>query len=400
MAMGPLLHMTVLNKRRMKDIEFRMGLLNDERINLAMKSDKVSEKYQDALNKQTARFNDFGPQYNGGQAYINLNLNVLREHKYSIRKVDGSPVILQKEQRYSDVSEVPKELLNKIGITSGSRRFRPQDFRIDATSEYFDRYGLQVAQTPGQGLSVTYQGARIQQLGPFSELLSGANTSQSGDSTDESTETIPKAIRSHGGGGSGKPGYETGEEDNSHEQHVNGVGAAQPTEHNLENYIGGENSPETVEENPPETVEENFEYFDSNGQGLSAEEVLLQVNNYSQEIVYDEDLVKAFEKNPDLLIQGLINGDYILEHLDEEENKIKQISVSSNSSFLVEHDSSGDVVAEAEYDSEIRKIDQKDNELELELQKLNTEHSALETQEEQNKKLIENDINISFKTFG
>ena len=304
MAMGPLLHMTVLNKRRMKDIEFRMGFINDERINLAMKSDKVSEKYQDALNKQTVKFLDLGLQHNGGQAYINLNLNVLRENKYSIRKVDGSPVILQKEQRYSDVSEVPKELLDKIGITnSNNRSVQPQwgipSFSIDLLDTPFD----------------------------------------------------PKKL---------------------------------PDKNDV------------VKDND----DKSDKYFDSTGQELSAEEVLLQVNNYSEEIVYDEDLVKAFEKNPDLLIQGLINGDYILEHLDEEENKIKQISVSSNSSFLVEHDSSGDVVAEAEYDSEIRKIDQKDNELELELQKLNTEHSALETQEEQNKKLIENDINISFKTFG
>ncbi len=70
------------------------------------------------------------------------------------------------------------------------------------------------------------------------------------------------------------------------------------------------------------------------------------------------------------------------------------------SAFSEELDTSDDGAAQAEYDYEMNTIQSEDKKLELRLDQLNTEREALETEMESVQKVIEDDIESSFKVFS
>ena len=63
-------------------------------------------------------------------------------------------------------------------------------------------------------------------------------------------------------------------------------------------------------------------------------------------------------------------------------------------------DKTDDAAAQAEYDKRNSSFQQKDKMLELRLKQLESEHKALETEMESVKKVIQEDVESSFKTFG
>jgi len=72
----------------------------------------------------------------------------------------------------------------------------------------------------------------------------------------------------------------------------------------------------------------------------------------------------------------------------------------SDSSIVDSYDTSDDAAAQAEYETEMSKVQKQDKQLELELKQLDTEHSALQTEIESVKKVIEKNVEGSFKTFA
>ena len=65
-----------------------------------------------------------------------------------------------------------------------------------------------------------------------------------------------------------------------------------------------------------------------------------------------------------------------------------------------EYDTTDDARAQAEYDRVQSEIQSKDKKLELELDRLNTEREAITTEMESVKKVIEDNVETSFKTFS
>lgn len=108
--------------------------------------------------------------------------------------------------------------------------------------------------------------------------------------------------------------------------------------------------------------------------------------------------------NSDWLYNQFNNGNLSLYKYNAADNNgtggFDSISWESGDPSIVEKSDAKDTAkAEAEYDSEMAKIQTKDKRFDLDLNLINTEHSALQTEVDSVKKVIDKNIERSFKIF-
>ena len=89
-------------------------------------------------------------------------------------------------------------------------------------------------------------------------------------------------------------------------------------------------------------------------------------------------------KNTQFLIQGLLSG-YLVLVKDGQ-----QVSLSSATSIIEEYDKSDDATAEAEYNTQMAKINRKEKQLDMQAKRIDTEYSALQQEYESVKSIISN----------
>ncbi|MDD3013511.1 MAG: hypothetical protein PHC34_07405 [Candidatus Gastranaerophilales bacterium] len=92
---------------------------------------------------------------------------------------------------------------------------------------------------------------------------------------------------------------------------------------------------------------------------------------------------------------GLRNGTYVIKH----ENILEDWNTDT-SHFDDQYDKSDDAAAEATYQAASSKLQSEDKKLEMELKSVDTQHTAVQTEMDAVKKVIDKNIESSFKTFG
>lgn len=95
----------------------------------------------------------------------------------------------------------------------------------------------------------------------------------------------------------------------------------------------------------------------------------------------------------------LINGNLQLQKADSAGNW-EEASYSSDASIVLNSDDVDLAKAEATYKAEMAKIESKDNKFDLQLNDINTEHSAVQTEIEAVKKVMDKNISRTFKIFS
>ena len=110
----------------------------------------------------------------------------------------------------------------------------------------------------------------------------------------------------------------------------------------------------------------------------------------------------------DMLQNALTEGIYFIELLKysndtgEEGSSWEKVNYANTSETMISEvlDKTDDAAAEAEYEERQSLFQNKDKMLELRLKQLESEHKALETEMESVQKVIQNNVETSFKTFG
>ena len=108
----------------------------------------------------------------------------------------------------------------------------------------------------------------------------------------------------------------------------------------------------------------------------------------------------------DMFQQGVKDGTYYFATQEIDKNKGKMSfdtedwQTLESGAISEEFDKSDDAAAQSEYDKTQKDLQLRDKKLELELNKLNTEREAIETEMESVKKVIEDNVESSFKTFS
>lgn len=164
-------------------------------------------------------------------------------------------------------------------------------------------------------------------------------------------------------------------------------------------------------------VKDGDSYVQLTSKGLFS--MATQYKVYFNGNVYDdgEKLNKALEKaglgsgddstggeDNNGLQYALLNGLATLKRYDESKKDEKSegwedVSVAGDPTFRESYYSDDDAKAKAEYDLEMGKIQRKDKRLELNLDQIETEHKAAETEMESVQKVINNNIEKSFNAF-
>lgn len=102
----------------------------------------------------------------------------------------------------------------------------------------------------------------------------------------------------------------------------------------------------------------------------------------------------------DYLETQLRNGEWMLQKLNEDQTAYENINYSCVGNIVDELDTTDDAAVTAEYEYLSDFWQQKDKELELQLQQIQSEHNAIETEIDSVKKVIEKNVDKTFKTFG
>ena len=110
---------------------------------------------------------------------------------------------------------------------------------------------------------------------------------------------------------------------------------------------------------------------------------------------YDQKLLN----NPEALQAYLGNGDWCLGKKNAD-GKYAQTSISSSTMISEVTDKTDLAKAEAEYNAQTLKINNKEKKLDNQLKTLDTEHSALKTEQESIKSLIKDNVDKSFNLFS
>ncbi len=106
----------------------------------------------------------------------------------------------------------------------------------------------------------------------------------------------------------------------------------------------------------------------------------------------------ASVNNTTYLAQKLESGEWHIENPKAADNKV--IDLNSDAQFSQILDESDDTAAEAKYQSESLKLQNQDKQLDLELKQIETQHKALETEYDSVKKVMDKNIDVSFKIFA
>lgn len=113
--------------------------------------------------------------------------------------------------------------------------------------------------------------------------------------------------------------------------------------------------------------------------------------------------------NSEWLQNMILSGQFIIQTITDdknEPNKLKFDTISPNSSISLSYmptssiDSTAEKKAEAEYEHKMKQINQKDKKFDLDLSKLETERSAIKTELDNIKKVIDDNIKKTFGIFG
>ena len=113
-------------------------------------------------------------------------------------------------------------------------------------------------------------------------------------------------------------------------------------------------------------------------------------------------LVKAEDKimNTAVLQQQVMNGQLYLVNTNDKEVGLTPSIMAADTGIMWVLDTSDDAMAESVYNYETTQLERKENAIELEIKQLETQHQAISKEYESVEKLIDNNIERTFKLFS
>lgn len=381
---------------RMSDLELQAQTISNSKIRLADSSSVASENYEAALNKQVIQVDSTGI----GSTYTNATLKNLTTYDalYSTDKqrfVEDSynriVVSAEVSKAYKNSNKNLDTFLNNLGFASASAATMASASVADISKEISAITGAITAKTnvSGSTTTTTYSststsanmGTQLQSLMQTIDNL--ANTYSSSDLTtfiSKMNSSLSSEIKTLTAGGSSTMSSAT----------LQGV---------VSELSSISTSDLTKILSSAITGQSKYKY--------DAGAITYYTNLFN--MIKSNDLVEITNdqaNDSDWLYQQLNSGNV---HLVEQSNDDsdndgvkdwKEVSYSSGDATLKTVTDSTDVAkAEAEYNREMAEIEAKDKRFDLELQNINTEHTAIQTEVDSVKKVIDKNIDRSFKIF-
>jgi len=142
-----------------------------------------------------------------------------------------------------------------------------------------------------------------------------------------------------------------------------------------------------------------LKYVNTDGKEISVSTANLESNGLAV-VTSNGTKIDTSTTNASQIEAGLRSGQYYLKSYANGKTSGSLISWSSNENFNDKLNTADDAKAEATYAYKSAKLQAQDKRLELELKNVDTQHNAVQTEMDAVKKVIEKNIESSFKTFG
>ena len=143
-----------------------------------------------------------------------------------------------------------------------------------------------------------------------------------------------------------------------------------------------------------------YGHYEKNEQGNNERIIGLGHKSIPDEVMTDGDWLEKMVENAYAVIRKMTMHEDFDVVSQEKFNIFAQSSVATDTSLKQVPDDIKLRLAEAKYESDNRKIDQKEKQLDMQLSKLETERQAITTEYDSVKKVISDNIERSFKTFN
>lgn len=108
----------------------------------------------------------------------------------------------------------------------------------------------------------------------------------------------------------------------------------------------------------------------------------------------------AYLENSAILQNMIINGMIFINDTVKQQEGITMEMLESNTEMLYELDTSDDAAAQSKYEYELASISRKDNQLDMEMKQLETQHEAVLKELDSVKNVISNNVERTFKLFS
>ncbi len=108
----------------------------------------------------------------------------------------------------------------------------------------------------------------------------------------------------------------------------------------------------------------------------------------------------AYLETPAILNNMIVNGRIFIHNTTNDVSGITMEMLESNTEMLYELDTSDDAAAQSKYEYELASIERKENQLEMEMAQLETQHEAVLKELESVKNVISNNVERTFKLFS
>ena len=108
----------------------------------------------------------------------------------------------------------------------------------------------------------------------------------------------------------------------------------------------------------------------------------------------------TYLENPQILNNMIINGMIFIHNTNNNTAGITMEMLESNTEMLYELDTSDDAAAQSKYEYELASIERKDNQLDMEMKQLETQHEAVLKELDSVKNVISNNVERTFKLFS
>ena len=145
-----------------------------------------------------------------------------------------------------------------------------------------------------------------------------------------------------------------------------------------------------------------------------------KVSGTSQNLKYDKEMVNYYKnifnemrasgftttqnetnlKEYDWFVKQLKAGNLVLSYYSTSEKSFINTTLDDDSSITEKEDKSAMAIAEQEYQTRMDKLESQDKQFDLQLNKLESEHNALQTEYDSVKKVISNNVEKSFSIFN
>ena len=359
---------------RKSDLEFQSQTINQERLNLANRSSDINRAYTEGMSNQVIRIANGYEKGTGLKTWTELTYNNAQEMGYQIIGGGGEILVPSPYEEFEQNTVLSVAQYNALPA-SAKLNCKEEAYTLSSDADIVVPANTTVSETVYQALSSEYK----QMFTEIFDESTGVKTYKLNNPITFAKDAVISTSEYNLLAGQSLVNTSNCTEKNPHvyrtKTYVRG--------NVKDDYKGIDIQSLLVSGRGQIVSNEFFSFLCAHGYGSGKYYTEEKVNGQiaRNEVSY-EDLVELFQNQN-------LGTKTVIDWRADESNIFKQANYTEDDALVL-----------AKYEAQTAEIQQKDKMLEVQLKRIETEHKAIETEMDAIKKVIDKNIENSYKTFG